>query len=187
MRTDPTTRHNDSPAHVDPFTSAGNSPPQPARRPRPRRATPAARYLAHLSYTIVREQAPTTREKLDTPEAAVRLARAVIPDDGREHFVVALLDSQNRLTYVHHVSTGSLSASIVHPREVLGPAIREGAAHLILAHNHPSGDPTPSREDIALTRQLAEGARLLGLKVHDHVVIGSGTTDHVSLATQGLL
>jgi DNA repair protein RadC len=111
----------------------------------------------------------------------------VIPDDGREHFVAFLLDAQNRLTHVHHVSTGSLSASIVHPREVLGPAIREGAAHMILAHNHPSGDPTPSREDAALTRQLAEGARLLGLKVHDHVIIGNGIERFVSLSQRGLL
>jgi DNA repair protein RadC len=70
---------------------------------------------------------------------------------------------------------------------VLGPAIREGAAHLILAHNHPSGDPTPSKEDVHLTRQLAEGARLLGLRVHDHIVIGSGATAYVSFATRGLL
>jgi DNA repair protein RadC len=145
------------------------------------------RYLRQISYTIVRENEPATREKLDAPDRAVDVARRVIPDDGREHFVAFFLDSQNRLTAVHHVSTGSLSASIVHPREVLGPAIREGAAHLVLAHNHPSGDPTPSREDITLTRQLAEGARLLGLKVHDHVVIGSGTQEFVSLAARGLL
>jgi DNA repair protein RadC len=71
--------------------------------------------------------------------------------------------------------------------EILGPALREGAAHLILAHNHPSGDPIPSKEDIHLTRQLAEGARLLGIRVHDHVIIGNGTESFVSLAQRGLL
>jgi DNA repair protein RadC len=147
----------------------------------------STRYVRLVSYTIVRENEPAIRERLDTPEATAALARRVIPDDGREHFVALLLDSQNRLNGVHHVSTGSLSASIVHPREVLGPAIREGAAHLLLAHNHPSGDPTPSREDIALTSQLSEGARLLGLKIHDHLIIGSGTQKHVSLAARGLL
>jgi DNA repair protein RadC len=88
---------------------------------------------------------------------------------------------------VHEVAVGSQSAAIVHPREVLGPALREGAAHLILIHNHPSGDPTPSTEDLHLTRQLVEGAKLLGLKLHDHVIIGNGTLNWVSLAQKGLL
>jgi DNA repair protein RadC len=83
------------------------------------------------------------------------------------------------------VSEGSLSASIVHPREVFRTAILEATAHLILVHNHPSGDPTPSKEDVHLTRQLVEGARLLGLRVHDHVIIGRGS--HVSLAQRGLI
>jgi DNA repair protein RadC len=170
------------------FAESGGSPPRLRRRGSVNRVpAKSTRYVRQVSYAIVREHEPASREKLDTPEAAAALARCVIPDDGREHFVAFFLDSQNRLTAAHHVSTGSLSASIVHPREVLGPAIREGAAHLILAHNHPSGDPTPSREDITLTRQLAEGARLLGLKVHDHVVIGSGTSAHISLAARGLL
>jgi len=85
------------------------------------------------------------------------------------------------------VSTGTLSASLVHPREVLGPALREGAAALILVHNHPSGDPTPSREDLRLTQQLADGARLLDLRLHDHVIIGNGTAQWVSLAQRGAL
>ncbi len=170
------------------FAESGASPPSHRRRgSRKRVPAKSARYVREVSYTIVREAQPATREKLDTADAAAALARGVIPDDGREHFFTFLLDSQNRLTAIHHVSTGSISASIVHPREVLGPAIREGAAHLILAHNHPSGDPTPSHEDIALTRQLVEGARLLGLRVHDHVVIGSGTLEYVSLASRGLL
>jgi DNA repair protein RadC len=138
-------------------------------------------------YIVARETVPAYRDKLDGLEAVAILARRVIPDDDREHFYTFLVDSQNRLLASHHVSTGSLSASIVHPREVLGPAIREGAAHLILAHNHPSGDPTPSREDIHLTRQLAEGARLLGIRVHDHVIIGNGTESFVSLSKRGLL
>ena len=98
---------------------------------------------------------------------------------------VALLDSQNGLLRDVQVSEGSLSASIVHPREVFRTAILEATAHLILVHNHPSGDPTPSKEDVHLTRQLVEGARLLGLRVHDHVIIGRGA--HVSLAQRGLI
>ena len=81
--------------------------------------------------------------------------------------------------------TGTQSAALVHPREVLGPALREGAAGLVLLHNHPSGDPTPSREDLRLTRQLADGARLLDLRLHDHIIIGNGTEQWVSLAQRG--
>jgi DNA repair protein RadC len=75
----------------------------------------------------------------------------------------------------------------VHPREVLGPALREGAASLILVHNHPSGDPTPSLEDLRLTRQLVEAAQLLDLRLHDHLIIGNGTEEWVSLAQRSPL
>jgi DNA repair protein RadC len=83
------------------------------------------------------------------------------------------------------VSEGTLSASLVHPREVFKPAILESAASVVLLHNHPSGDPTPSREDVRLTRQLVECAKLLGLRVHDHLVIGRGR--FISLAEQGMI
>jgi DNA repair protein RadC len=166
------------------FSESGSSPPPRRRR---RVSVGSQRYLRHVSYTVVREGEPAVRDKVDSPDLAATVVRRLIPDDGREHFVVLFLDTQNRLTGHHHVSTGSLSASIVHPREVLGPAIREGAAHLIVAHNHPSGDPTPSKEDVDLTRQLTAGAHLLGLKLHDHLVVGSGSDAIVSLAARGLL
>jgi DNA repair protein RadC len=166
------------------FAESGSSPPRQRRRRVP---AESQRYLRHISYSIVREDEPAVRDRVDTPELAAAVARRLIPDDGREHFVVLFLDSQNRLTGHHPVSTGSLSASIVHPREVLGPAIREGAVHLVVAHNHPSGDPTPSKEDVHITRQLAEGARLLGLRLHDHVVIGSGSQTFTSLSARGVL
>jgi DNA repair protein RadC len=73
----------------------------------------------------------------------------------------------------------------VHPREVFKPAILESAASIILLHNHPSGDPTPSREDLRLTRQLVEAARIMDLRIHDHVVIGRGRW--VSLAEKGII
>jgi DNA repair protein RadC len=155
----------------------------PATRSRP------SNYRVKLAtFAVVRESDRLDARPLNDPERAADLLRTLIPDDGREHFYSLMLDSQNRLVAAHHVSTGSLSASIVHPREVLGPAVRLlGIAHLILGHNHPSGDPTPSKEDVHLTRQLMEGARLLGLRVHDHVIIGSGSDEHVSLAARGLV
>jgi DNA repair protein RadC len=157
-----------------------------ANRPGP----PSRRYRrVAITYTVAREHATTSWPALSTPEAAADFAREILAahDDDKEHFWVIFLNAQNGYTGHHLVSTGSLSASIVHPREVLGPALREGAAHLILAHNHPSGDPTPSKEDASLTRHLVEGARLLGIRLHDHLIVGNGTGHWVSLAQRGLL
>jgi DNA repair protein RadC len=125
------------------------------------------------------------RVRLSSPEEVAGYFGPHLEALKKEVFRVALLDSQNGLLRDVQVSEGSLSASIVHPREVFRTAILEATAHLILVHNHPSGDPTPSKEDVHLTRQLVEGARLLGLRVHDHVIIGRGS--HVSLAQRGLL
>src|SRR4026208_499763 len=102
----------------------------------------------------------------------------------KEVFRVALLDAQNGLLRDVIVSEGTLSASLVHPREVFKPALLEPAASLILLHNHPSGDPTPSREDLKLTRQLVECARMLDLRINDHAVIGRGR--HVRVLGPGL-
>jgi len=145
--------------------------------------------LKVATWTVIRESDQPSLRKLDTPEAVAAIAAELVQtsDDDKEHFWIALVNSQNHLLLVHEVAVGSQSAAIVHPREVLGPALREGAAHLILIHNHPSGDPTPSKEDLHLTRQLVEGAKLLGLKLHDHVIIGNGTLKWVSLAQKGLL
>lgn len=92
----------------------------------------------------------------------------------QERFYVLLLDGKGRLMRDLRVSEGTLTASLVHPREVFRYALREAAASLILVHNHPSGDPTPSAEDEALTRRLRAAGELLGLKVLDHVVVGRG-------------
>ena len=80
------------------------------------------------------------------------------------------LDTKNQVLTSHHTTTGTLDASLVHPREVFQPAIKNAASSILLAHNHPSGDPTPSREDIAVTRRLAE----VGIDVLDHIVLGKG-------------
>ncbi len=148
------------------------------------------RYRLKLaSWTVIREPGEPSPRKLDSPESAATLAAGLVQaaDDDKEHFWIALLNAQNGVLLVHEVSVGSQSAAIVHPREVLGPALREGAAHLVLIHNHPSGEPTPSKEDIQLTRQLADGAKLLGLRLHDHLIIGNGTLKWVSLAQKGLV
>lgn len=122
---------------------------------------------------------------LGSPERVYAHFGPLMEDLQKEVFRVVLLDAQNGLIKDVVVSEGTLSASLVHPREVFKPAILESAASLILLHNHPSGDPTPSREDLRLTRQLAECGKLLDLRIHDHVVVGHGR--FVSLAQRGIL
>ncbi len=146
----------------------------------------AARLVAAFELARrLRARTPGQRTVLSSP-AEVYAAFAPLMDDlKQEVFRVALLDAQNRLLRDRVVSLGTVSATVVHPREVFKPAIIEAAASVILLNNHPSGDPTPSREDVRLTRQLAEGARLLDLRLHDHVIVGRGR--YVSLAERGLL
>ena len=133
----------------------------------------------------LRARTPGVRVVLSAPADVYAAFGPLMEDLPREVFRVALLDAQNGLLRDRVVSEGTLSASLVHPREVFKPAILESAASVILLHNHPSGDPTPSREDIRLTRQLVECARLLDLRIHDHVVIGRGR--FVSLAERGII
>ena len=104
-------------------------------------------------------------------------------DKKKEIFIVLLLDGKNRRIKDITVSQGSLTASLVHPREVFNPVVRESAASIILVHNHPSGDPQPSVEDREITARLKDVGDLLGIKVLDHVIIGSGR--YMSFADEG--
>jgi len=103
----------------------------------------------------------------------------------REHFWLLALDGKNRVTALHVVSVGSLTAALVHPREVFVAAILAKAASIVLVHNHPSGDPSPSAEDLALTKRLCEVGDLVGIKVLDHLVLGEDSFR--SFADEGLL
>lgn len=103
--------------------------------------------------------------------------------DTKERFRCLYLDTKNQLLKDETVSIGSLNASIVHPREVFKVALELSAASVILTHNHPSGDPSPSREDILVTEKLVEGGKLLGVNVLDHIIIGEG--GYVSLKDEG--
>jgi len=111
-------------------------------------------------------------EAVHSPEDVARYLMPRLHYEKREHFVVILLNRKNKIMGTKTVSVGSLSASIVHPREVFRPAIMDAAAAIVVAHNHPSGDPTPSREDIAVTRRLVRAGELLDIPVLDHVIIG---------------
>lgn len=102
-----------------------------------------------------------------------------------ERVRVLYLDTRNRLIDDHLAAEGSIDEAAIHPREVIRRAFDVGASALILVHNHPSGDPEPSRADIHITHQIAEAGRLLSITVHDHVIVGRGA--HVSLRAKGLL
>ena len=102
-----------------------------------------------------------------------------------ERVRVLFLDTQNRLVRDEHLGDGSLSEAAIHPREVIRKAMDLGAASLILVHNHPSGNPEPSRADVQITNKIAEAGRLLDIAVHDHVIIGK--SGHVSLREKGLI
>jgi len=103
----------------------------------------------------------------------------------KEVFKVILLNTKNHIIKYLNVSVGSLNASIVHPREVFSEAVKSGCSAILLAHNHPSGDPEPSREDIETTHRLVNAGNILGIKVLDHVIIGDGR--YISLKEQGLM
>ena len=126
------------------------------------------------------------RPELRTPAAAVPVLAQYIGESDREHFVIAMVTIRRTLIGLHTVSVGCLSSSLVHPREVFKPAILASSAALLLAHNHPAGDPEPSAENVALTRRLASAGQLLGIEVLDHLVLGEAGR-YVSLRERGVL
>lgn len=119
-----------------------------------------------------------------TPEDVVSLLRGRLKDKKKEYFMVLLLDTRNQLIKASEVSVGSLDASIVHPREVFREAITGSAASVIFAHNHPSGDPAASEDDIRLTKRLVEVGEIVGIDVLDHIIIGDN--NYLSLKREGL-
>jgi DNA repair protein RadC len=111
-----------------------------------------------------------TVSPLRSPADVARLARELVEDDAREHFVAVFLDARHRPIGCQVVSIGTASASLVHPREIYQPAVGLGACAIVLAHNHPSGDPGPSSEDRDVTKRLTEAGEVLGIKILDHVI-----------------
>lgn len=112
------------------------------------------------------------KTKVDSPKILVDLLMEKMRYLQKEHFKIAILDTKNQIISIERISIGNLNASIVHPREVFNIAIRRSANAIILVHNHPSGDPTPSKEDINITNRLIEAGSIIGIKVLDHIIIG---------------
>jgi DNA repair protein RadC len=128
---------------------------------------------------------PETRPVILSPADVGQLVMSELRHEAREHFKALLLDTKNQVLRIATISVGSLNESIVHPRELYREAIRHSAAAVIVVHNHPSGDPTPSPEDIEVTLRLRDAGRLIGIDFLDHLVIGDGRW--VSLKERGLL
>jgi DNA repair protein RadC len=142
------------------------------------------RAALELGGRLAREPIPTG-ERLHSPKQVFAHFGARLRQLRQETFFVLLLDSRHRLLREVEVSRGSLNQSLVHPREVFAPALREAAAAILVLHNHPSGDPLPSREDHEVTRRLHESGELLGVPLLDHVVIGAD--GYTSFAERGWL
>lgn len=123
------------------------------------------------------------KSKINSPEDVYRRLYPYMRENKRESFVELCLDTKNQILRETTISVGSLNANIVHPREVFKEALTYSAAHIIVCHNHPSGDPTPSREDIEITKKLVETGKIMGIDVLDHVIIGDGR--HFSMKEAG--
>ena len=146
------------------------------------------------AFELARRLSESSRGKqaiITTPEDAAAVMREDMRTLDREHFGVLLLNTKNGLIKKCPVSRGSLNASIVEPREVFKDAITASAASMILVHNHPSGDPTPSSEDISITKRLVKAGELLNISVLDHIILGHRADgrkdDYVSLKELGLM
>jgi DNA repair protein RadC len=152
------------------------------------RDPPQIQSVSIYRVTLVRESSiPIYDQRLRNSADSERLIRTYLRGVDREHFIVLLVNLKNEVIGINTVSVGSLSASIVSPREVFKPAILSNAAAIICAHNHPSGAPNPSPEDRAITERLYHAGKFLDIQVLDHIIIGDGNTAYYSFADNGTL
>ncbi|WP_425448734.1 RadC family protein [Dethiothermospora halolimnae] len=139
--------------------------------------------LFDISTRIAKENTDI-KDSIKSPKDIAELLKEEMRYLKKEEFRIVLLDTKNKVIDIKTISVGSLNASIVHPREVFKEAILRSSASIILVHNHPSGNPSPSHEDINITKRLVEAGDLIGIKVLDHVIIGDGYT---SLKEEGII
>ncbi|MFC5703067.1 DNA repair protein RadC [Cohnella faecalis] len=146
-----------------------------------------AKRIEIVSLRMVREKTSLLypQRKISSPQDAAEIFRQFIGEFDRESFCILCLNTKNEPTALHQVSFGTLNASLVHPRETFKLAILANSASIIACHNHPSGEPTPSQEDIQLTERLRDTGTLIGIELLDHIVLGNG--NFVSLKERGLM
>jgi len=151
----------------------------------------AARLVAAAAFGRRALVEPASRAPLREPADAYRLLAPELVGIGRERFLALVLDIKNRPRAMHCVTEGSIDGCPVDPREIFAPAIRERASAVLVAHNHPSGDPCPSAEDLALTQRLVAAGEVLGIPILDHLIVagipGAGQSGYVSLAARGVV
>lgn len=123
--------------------------------------------------------------KISTPKEAACLVMDEMKNYKKEYFNIILLNTKNNVIKISNISIGSLNSSIVHPREVFAEAIKHSAASIILVHNHPSGDPKPSKEDVGITNRLVKTGEVIGISVIDHIIIGYDK--YLSLKEEGII
>jgi DNA repair protein RadC len=142
--------------------------------------------FAFVKTLLVRETPTITPPTLSNSRQTFEFARELIGEGtDKEQFWSLMLDGKHRIMSANLVSIGSMTCSLVHPREIFRPAIAEGACALILFHNHPSGDPVPSPEDVEITARLLQVAQLVGIRLLDHMIVGDGC--FVSLFEKGMI
>ena len=137
---------------------------------------------------LVRRISSMQARKVETihgPEDVAHVLMPRVKHEQKEHFMLMCLNTKNHVIAVSDISIGSISASIVHPREVFKEALARSAAAIIIAHNHPSGDPSPSREDINVTQRLAKAGKVMDIPLLDHIVLGDNR--FVSLKEKGVM
>lgn len=134
---------------------------------------------------VVREKSPFYSTTVRSPEHACQVVQDFLNKCDRETVLAVLLDTKNKINGIHVISIGSLNASVVSPREVFKAAILANAAAVIIAHNHPSGDPEPSQEDIQTANKIKKAGELLGIHMLDFLIIGEN--NYVSLMSRGLI
>lgn len=121
--------------------------------------------------------------QIKSPHTLIDAIRNLIGDEDREVLLVLCLNMKNKIIAVHRCHVGSINASIVHPREVFKSAILNNASSIVMAHNHPSFDPTPSNEDFQVTKRIVEAGNILGIELLDHIIVGKD--EGISLRQQG--
>ena len=127
-----------------------------------------------VSVKLIRERSILYKNRtVGNPQDAYELAKEMLEDEDREKLLACFLDTKNQPVALHVVSIGSLNSSIIHPREIFKAAVLSNAASIILYHNHPSGNPTPSLEDYSATERLQECGKLIGIDLLDHIIIGN--------------
>jgi len=145
-------------------------------------------YVVFSRVVLVKEKGAMYDEKkigssYDAYKAITEITK--VQEEAQEVFGILILDTANKIVAVHEISRGTLNASMVHPREVFKPAVLHNAASIICFHNHPSGDPKPSKEDIETTNRLVEAGKIMGIKVLDHIVVGDDK--YTSLKEMGVI